>query len=211
MPDDDLNPNSGTHDEKENPSETPLPQSSPASIPTANPERKPADHKKARLFTRIWRIHRKRQRRVSPPNVAEKITVFLILVTAGIGGIQARIYHQQKKIMESSGHQTDQLIAYAKAQACAAKSFAASAAAINTGIGDAVGKLNLQADKLEKSVRQAARLAKATEEANSNAANADRPWIGAFFSVSNFESGKAPTYTVTYINSGRRQIGRAHV
>jgi len=99
---------------------------------------------------------------------------------------------------------TKRIITASEAQACAAKSFAASAAKINAGIGTAVGKLNLQAEKLEANVKQATRLAKATEDANTNAANADRPWIGAFFSASNFESGKAPTYTVTFINSGRR-------
>ncbi|MGO9824165.1 MAG: hypothetical protein ACLPMG_02710 [Terriglobales bacterium] len=101
MPNDDLNPNSGTQDEEENFNKTPSPQASPESIPAANPQTEPSYRKQPRLFIRIWHIHRKRQQRVSPPNVAEKITVFLIVVTAAIGAVQAIIYSQQKRIMES--------------------------------------------------------------------------------------------------------------
>jgi len=131
-------------------------------------------------------------------------TIGLTITLVAVGATQACIYYQQKQIMESSGHQTDQLITYAKAQACAAKSFADSASNINSGIGTAVGKLNLQAEKLEASVRQAERLAKATEEANANVVNSDRPWMGTSFGVDSFASGATPTYTVVFTNSGKR-------
>lgn len=182
MPNDDLNPNGGTRNEKENSRETPPPQGSPASIPTSNPDDKTGNRNKPRLFIRIWRIYRKRQQRVSPPNVAAKITVFLILVTAAIGGVQARIYYQQKKITESSGQQTQRLIDAANIQACAAqkiadasdrsaaaaKSFSLSAEGIETKTGEAV----TQFQHLSSASQHAA------DTARDTLVIGQRPWIG---------------------------------
>ncbi len=73
---------------------------------------------------------------------------------------------------------------------------------------DAMNKLadkaGIQADKLDASVKQASRLAKDTEEANANALQADRPWMGGYIQVSDFEADKKPTYTIVFTNSGRR-------
>jgi hypothetical protein len=57
-------------------------------------------------------------------NFPEHFTVGVTIVIACIAGIQACIYHQQKRIMESSGHQTQQLIDAANIQACAAQKIA---------------------------------------------------------------------------------------
>jgi hypothetical protein len=109
-----------------------------------------------------------------------------------------------------AGEQTQQLISAADAQAKAAQSFSDSAGKINTGIGTAVDKLNLQATKLDESVKQATRLAKATEIANANVINNDRPWMGAYFTEVGFEKGKVPTFTMTFINTGKSPAKVTH-
>jgi hypothetical protein len=133
--------------------------------------------------------------------VSSFLMAFGTIFYAGAASVQVWIMHRTAK---DSSAQTAKLIQTSQDQACAAKSFAASATNINAGIGTAVGKLNLQATQLEASVRQAARLAKATEEANANVINSDRPWMGAMFGVNGFASGATPTFTVVFTNSGRR-------
>jgi hypothetical protein len=58
----------------------------------------------------------------------EKVTAFFTGVLAFIAVLQLYVYRQQKAIMDSSGKQTDQLIAAANIQASAAKKNAESAA-----------------------------------------------------------------------------------
>jgi hypothetical protein len=70
--------------------------------------------------------------------------------------------------------------------------------------GLTVDRMNLQAGDLAESVKQTSRLAKATATANRNVIEADRPWMGASLSVADFGSGKTPTYTVIFVNSGKR-------
>lgn len=86
----------------------------------------------------------------------------------------------------------------------AATQFAGSAGGINSGVGTAVNKLNDQANKLGSVSDQMSRLANETARANSNALDADRPWMGGFIQVADFVAGKKPTYTVVFTNSGRR-------
>jgi hypothetical protein len=108
------------------------------------------------------------------------------------------------EVVYSGSQDTQRLIIAAENQARAAEKFAASAASINAGIGTAVDKLNLQATELNDSVKQAARLAGATEQANANVINSDRPWMGAAFGVEGFAAGSTPIYSVTFVNSGKR-------
>ena len=61
-----------------------------------------------------------------------------------------------------------------------------------------------QAKELRDSVKEAARLAAATEEANSHSIDFDRPWIGIVFTPNNFGENKAATVNVAMINTGRR-------
>jgi hypothetical protein len=126
---------------------------------------------------RYWQTNPFRVKRTQS-TVAEMATIFLTCVIAVIGFLQYSVYRQQKRIMEDSSGQTTQLIEAANIQACAAKSFADSAAYINAGIGTAVGNLNLQAQKLEENANQTSRLAKAAEVANANVVNSNRPWVG---------------------------------
>ena len=106
--------------------------------------------------------------------------------------------------MRSGAIDTHALAVAAGKQADAAGKFSESAKGINAGVGDAVAKLNLQAGKLAESVKQTTRLASATEHANANVINSDRPWMGANFSVEGFAADKVPTYTIIFINSGKR-------
>lgn len=61
-----------------------------------------------------------------------------------------------------------------------------------------------QTTELRDSIKQAARLASATEIANANAMQADRPWLGAVLSIKDFEVGKKMTVDIIFNNSGRR-------
>jgi hypothetical protein len=126
------------------------------------------------------------------------------VLTGGISAWQAYIANQTLTEIQKSKADTGRIITASETQADAAKSFAASASKINSGINTAVDKLNLQAEKLEASVKQAARLADATEKANANVINSDRPWIGIVFSVDGFAVGKTPTYSIAFMNSGKR-------
>jgi len=48
------------------------------------------------------------------------------------------------------------------------------------------------------------RQATASEVANRNALNAERPWMGVSINVDSFEVDKTPTVTINFFNSGRR-------
>jgi len=172
------------------------------------------------ILVRLWRwsVGRWDDPFRSRGNFAEHLTVGVSLVIAVIAYFQYRVYSQQKAIMESSGKQTQQLIeaaninakaarqiaAASDRNATAAESFATTAGKINEGLGGAVGKLNLQAEGLKQSVEQATRLAAATEKANANVIDSDRPWIGVGMTFDELVVGKIPTFTVTLVNSGKR-------
>jgi hypothetical protein len=128
---------------------------------------------------------------------SDAMMVFLTLVIAGTGVVGIILVIQ-------GGEDTKRLVAAAEKEACAAQrnadaasSFSESAAKINTGIGEAVEKLKIQAAANQT-------LAIAANTANMNTLEADRPWMGAYFSVDGFAAGKTPTYTVTFVNSGKR-------
>jgi hypothetical protein len=180
------------------------PQGGPTLPPPASDDRSKAESSKPRLMVRLWRIHRRRQKKTSPPNVAEKITVLLILVTACIGALQAFIYYQQKQIMQSSGQQTDQLIEAADTQARASRRIALAsrresraadrkaeasesfASTANTAVSEfekAANESNAaaqrQANAAEKSVTEAATAAQNALNTTLYIAQSDqRAWIG---------------------------------
>ena len=103
-----------------------------------------------------------------------------------------------------SAAQTDKVIRASQDNAAAATKFATSAEGIRAGVESAVSKLNTQATALTASATQASRLADDTEKANQNVVEADRPWMGAFVGVTDFEVDKVPTFTFVFTNSGRR-------
>ena len=105
---------------------------------------------------------------------------------------------------------------YASKQASAAIT-AANAANTSAGTADATLKeiqknersssdqFRTQLRKLDDTINQAKRLADASEKANANILEADRPWFGAILSEqSAFEVGKIPSATVVFNNSGKR-------
>ena len=100
------------------------------------------------------------------PNVAEWVAVLVTCVIAVVGILQYNIYRQQKKIMEASSSQTDQLIQAANVQAGAATkvadasdrnakaaaAFALSADGINTRIIAAEKDFQRMADNAKQAV-----------------------------------------------------------
>lgn len=105
---------------------------------------------------------------------SDVMMVILTFVIAGTGVVGIILVIQ-------GGEDTKRIIKASEDQATAAEDFAKTAANINTKMDEAVGKLNLQAGELEKSAEQTARLAKAAEDANTNAATTlevqTRPWV----------------------------------
>jgi hypothetical protein len=102
-----------------------------------------------------------------------------------------------KRNNRNTSAQVQKLIDAANIQAGGASSFASSAREMNSGIIAAVDKLNLQAAATTQ-------LSKEAEIANTNSVEADRPWMGASFSVTTFDVGKNPTFYISFANSGKR-------
>jgi hypothetical protein len=150
-------------------------------------------------------------------NATKWMAVFtLLLVAANAGTIW--ILRNQLSEMHSGGIDTHSLAdaaqkteTSAEKSAQASRDFADTASGVNTKLGTAVDKLNLQADSLAKSVQQASRLAADTEAANANVLAGDRPWFGGEIQVSDFGLGKTPTAVCTFTNSGKRPALAEHI
>jgi len=91
----------------------------------------------------------------------DRVVALATVIIAAVGIGQVIIYHQMKKLMESSAGQTQQLIDAANIQACAATknaaaaaSFSASAGGINEHTGTAVTQFQSLAGATQKAVRQ---------------------------------------------------------
>lgn len=121
---------------------------------------------------------------------SDAMMVVLTLVIAGTGVVGIILVIQ-------GGKDTKRMVDAAEKQALAAQNFSDSAAKINDGISQAVDKLKIQAGANQT-------LALAANTANTNTLQADRPWMAASISVDGFATGKTPTYTVTFINTGKR-------
>jgi hypothetical protein len=105
---------------------------------------------------------------------------------------------------QATSHQIQTIIDAANQIKSAAWTFSGAAQGINNAGWSAVTKLNDQATQLGNNVTQAGRLADDTEKANANMTASDRPWVGGQIEISSFEAGKKATFTVTYVNSGKR-------
>jgi hypothetical protein len=185
--------------------------------------------KKPSLPLRIWRSLRRKRPGVPRANWAEKSTVLITIAIGIIAGVQARIYSQQKKIMESSGAQTDKIIAASNIQAAAAErvadasaksataaaDFSASAQGMDTKIQSAVNEFHRIAADSERSI-------KATREASDKALNtsieASRLDERAWFGVSSFDvlqydpdDPKKPfSFQIWFRNSGKTPARQIH-
>ncbi len=129
------------------------------------------------------------------------VELFLSCAIVYFAWSQARI---AKASSDSSSAQVGKLIVTADRIDDAADRFSTSASHINDGVSDAVTKLNIQAGSLSNSATAANRLARATEKANDNVLNSDRPWIGALPTIGQFEAGKTVTLGFVFVNSGKR-------
>lgn len=134
---------------------------------------------------------------ISPMTAFERSTLLWAKVAVILSALAALFVCAQWYEMHTSSSDTHDLAVAAKSQADAAK-------AIAVATGKQADNTARQAQELDASVRQATRLAKATETANGNALNADRPWMGVGLSVDTFEVGKTPKATIAFVNSGKR-------
>ncbi len=145
---------------------------------------------------RLWRIYLKwrddpfRQR----AHWSDLATIGLTVTLVAVGITQACIYYQQKKIMEGSSGQTDQLIKAANIQACAATKisaaadkFSASADKIREETTNAVGELKRAANDSETAMKQNSRNSQRALDVSIEASHLDeRPWVvGQRFLLSN--------------------------
>jgi len=111
-----------------------------------------------------------------------------------IGIIALVIYHGQLEEMRKSTDAATQASQTAKD----------TLAAMQAGQVSSDVQFGTQLQKLDASIKQADRLASATEKANANAVGADRPWIGGVPVISQFEVGKNITLGFMFTNNGKR-------
>jgi hypothetical protein len=130
-----------------------------------------------------------------------KITDWIIAIFTAVLSVVAILQYRE---MKSGGIDTHALADAAAKQAKAAEKFADNAANINTGIQNAVTQLGKQVAKMDTSVQQASRLAAATETANKNSVEADRPWMAAYINVAQFAVDKKSSFIFTFANTGKR-------
>jgi hypothetical protein len=199
---------------------------------SAQTEQKTADEKhdsystpKPLLPVRIWRRltnwwtdpYRSRG------NFPEHLTVFISIVIAVIAGFQWNVYRQQKEIMESGGHQTEQLIEAANIQACAAqkiadasernavaaKSFSTSADGIREQTAQAVTELRRAAKDSENSMKVTSENAQKALNASINASRIDeRAWVSLLFPIDTFDKKKLEplgdvAFVIRFKNTGK--------
>jgi len=90
-----------------------------------------------------------------------------------------------------------------------------STASAKTAAADTLGEMQrssaasdqqfqTQLKKLDSSIKEAQRLAKATEDANANVVNSDRPWMGGVIDIQNFTAGNSAKISWAFSNSGKR-------
>src|SRR5215469_2880824 len=96
----------------------------------------------------------------------------------------------------------------AKVSADAAKSAAQTASDTLNELKDneasSTSQFKEQLGRLDASIKQAQRMANATEQANANAIAADRPWIAGRIEVTDFDVDKKGHVTCTLENTGKR-------
>jgi plastocyanin len=140
--------------------------------------------------------------------------LWMIVFTAVVALTTVAQFIQSGCNNRSTSKQVEKIIGAANTQACAANKiagaadrFSTSAANINTGIGTAVDKLDLQADRLQASVKEAHALAKTTREslklARDNFIKDERPYVWINPEEAKVKVGEQVTWNVKYSNYGR--------
>ena len=141
----------------------------------------------------------------------ERATVRLTKIGVFVGILTLIIFAGQLYEMIEGGKQAEKVITAANTQATAASNFAVSADNINTGIGDAVGKLNDQAGATHDLAVSAGKQADAERSQSITTANelelSQRPWVSAQFSITGplvrDSEGVHTTIRITPENSGQ--------
>jgi hypothetical protein len=205
-------------------------EGSPTEQAPGNEEQRSHNSPKPILPVRLWRWLRNWWTNPFRPrgNFPEHMTVVVSIFIAGIAFLQWGVYRQQKKIMESSGHQTQQLIDAANIQACAAQKIAdaslrnATAAEKFSGSADkiseettrAVGELKRAANGSETAMRENSRNAQSALNTSIEASRLDqRAWFGIYdFEILQFDPNdqtKPLRFQIVFMNTGKtpaRQI-----
>jgi len=189
-------------------------QGSPAKQTPANEEQRPHDSPKPVFPIRIWRRFVTWWRDPYRPrgNFPEHMTVVISVVIAVIAFLQWGVYRQQKRIMESSGQQTQQLIDAANIQAGAARKIATASdknAAAAESFSQSASEINTQT---AKAVEQFKRLASATQSAATTAKDtlhiSERAYVVFGSPVENFDKKNVQ---LPIINGGHIPSGSVDV
>lgn len=133
----------------------------------------------------------------------ERWMIFLTAIVAGSAIFQTV---QSCNNNASTAKQVDRIICAADRIGGAADRFSGSAAHINEGIGNAVIKLQAQAEKMDTARQSSETNSQKALDASIQASRLDeRPWIvGNGLSLSSEpEEGKMPTVTITLRNTGK--------
>ncbi len=128
------------------------------------------------------------------------LTAGIVLLTLGlviVGVLQWRVMSGQLSEMRTGGTDTHDLAVAAGKQADRTEDLA-------NRMKEQADRTRDLADRMKDSVQQATRLASATEKANANVIENDRPWVGAAMRIDEPELGKVPTVDVSMINTGKR-------
>ena len=131
----------------------------------------------------------------------EKWLIGLGILTLAVNTSIAFIYIDQLKAMQRANELTQAALRSASQSSMdSSKQFQVQLRHFDASIGTQ----QIQIGKLDASISQASRLADATEKANWNVLENDRPWIGAYLQGANFEVGKKLPLSIIFMNSGRR-------
>lgn len=119
-------------------------------------------------------------KRLYEAKLVDIFSMVMSVILAIVGTVAALIYDGQLKEMRHTNELTKQAL-------------------------DSSGpSLEATLKRMDAQARALDRSARATEAANSNFLQADRPWMGAAVTVAGFNLGQKPTVTLQVINTGRR-------
>jgi hypothetical protein len=126
-------------------------------------------------------------------------------VTSGLCVVATMIFIAlQWREMRAGSSDTHSLAEAAKTQSEATRVIAESTRSQTANTERLARSTAEEVRRLEESVKEAHRLALAAEAANASSKDSERPWMGAYASVQDFEVGKSPVASFTLVNTGRR-------
>jgi lysyl-tRNA synthetase class I len=165
----------------------------------------PDDESHAKDQKKLKRTWRQRFRATSAHNQASIVFSALIMLAticySIIAGIQLRV---MRKASDDSATQTQRLIEAAKRNAAAAEHFSDSAKLINGGVGDAVKKLEAQAEAIEAARQSSQEASNKALQASIDNFHADqRAWLGASDNTYNLAESGPISSSVSVLNTGK--------